>query len=431
MVDALAVRQVDLDVERSGLRDREAVHRRNLAVRLLEQAAARAGRPLRLSYTLPADEGGLSGDAQDLLRDAARTGVEVEVVNVMTMDAGTEAPDLARVSAPAAEGTEAFVRGLWPGRASGGSAWGMIAVTPMIGRNDLPSEVFGLDDAARLVAFARAHGLAWLSFWSLNRDRPCVAGTGASGAGGASPACSGVGQRPGDFTAAFDPGRDLRRALGTRTGPVRGWLGLRLDPYAPASGTKCPPGSESMARRSPDLGCGSRHAVDRTGERLHVVRLGARDEGERAGAAGGRSRAGRSRRPKRQDSGPVLRPHRGEQGHRPRVPTSARSRHTPIVFSKRWGPSSPQLFAALTTQGTPPMVRFEFNDRAGRRAPQRPGRPRHHHDRGGCPMLSSRASSTPPQRAGVELELVSLSYGNLRVESPGGVSSSDDWATGD
>ena len=61
---------VDLDVESGGLHDREAVHRRNLAVRLLEQAAARAGRPLHLSYTLPADEDGLTADAQDLLRDA-------------------------------------------------------------------------------------------------------------------------------------------------------------------------------------------------------------------------------------------------------------------------------------------------------------------------------------------------------------------------
>lgn len=203
VVDALAVARVDLDVESGGLHEREAVHRRNLAVRLLEQAAARAGRPLHLSYTLPADEDGLTADAQDLLRDAARTGVEVDVVNVMTMDTGTQAPDLAGVSAHAAEGAEAFVRGLWPGRASGGSAWRMIAVTPMIGRNDLPAEVFGLDDAERLAAFARAHGLAWLSFWSLNRDQACVAGTGDSGAGRASPTCSGIGQRPGDFTSAF------------------------------------------------------------------------------------------------------------------------------------------------------------------------------------------------------------------------------------
>ncbi len=108
-----------------------------------------------------------------------------------------------------------------------------------------------------------------------------------------------------------------------------------------------------------------------------------------------------------------------------------RSRHTPVVFSKRWGPSSPQLFAALTTRERLPVVRFEFNDRAGRRASS--SGLAGHVTIMIVVLTDAFVESIEYSSAegGEELEFVSLSYGNLRVESPGGVSSSDDWATGD
>lgn len=217
VIDALGVSLVDLDVEGPALGDGDAVHRRNLALRLLQDGRRRSGQPIRLSYTLPAEEGGLSPTAQALLRDARGSGVEVDVVNAMTMDMsvgaatdtgtdvdkGGRAADLAGATSAAAEGTERFVRSLWPERAAGGAAWGLVAVTLMIGRNDLPSEVLHLQDARSVAAFARRRGLAWLAFWSLNRDRPCAAGEAPDSGGAASPACSGVQQRPGDFLAAF------------------------------------------------------------------------------------------------------------------------------------------------------------------------------------------------------------------------------------
>jgi type VI secretion system Hcp family effector len=105
----------------------------------------------------------------------------------------------------------------------------------------------------------------------------------------------------------------------------------------------------------------------------------------------------------------------------------SRSRHTPIVFSKRWGPASPQLFSALTTQERLPVVRFEFNDPAGRRA-SASGLAGH-----ATIMVvvltdawveSIRYSSV---EGGEELEFVSLAYRNLRIESPAGATAGDDW----
>jgi hypothetical protein len=52
-----------------------------------------------------------------------------------------------------------------------------IALTPMLGVNDVEHNVFTLEDAAALARWARAAGLAGLHHWSLDRDRPCDGGT--------------------------------------------------------------------------------------------------------------------------------------------------------------------------------------------------------------------------------------------------------------
>ena len=67
----------------------------------------------------------------------------------------------------------------------------------MIGVNDVPGQVLQPADLRRLAAFARAHGLAWLSFWSLGRDQPC-----STGDERARPSCSGVDAPAGAFLAA-------------------------------------------------------------------------------------------------------------------------------------------------------------------------------------------------------------------------------------
>jgi len=196
-LDAFGVVHADFDVEGATLADRAAVHRRNRAVSRLQAAARRAGEPLRVSYTLPVDDAGLTAEARELLRDARAAGVEVAAVNVMTMNYGTGPADLVDRAAAVAASTQAFVRELWPEK-SEREAWGTVAVTPMIGVNDVTTEVFGTADARRLVAFAQRRGLAWLSFWSLNRDRPCD---------GPQPApsnyCSGVPQEEWTFTTTL------------------------------------------------------------------------------------------------------------------------------------------------------------------------------------------------------------------------------------
>jgi type VI secretion system Hcp family effector len=108
---------------------------------------------------------------------------------------------------------------------------------------------------------------------------------------------------------------------------------------------------------------------------------------------------------------------------------TARARHTPVVFSKRWGPASPQLFSALATQELLTVVRFEFNDPA-RRRPSASGFADHATIMI-VVLVEAQVDSIHYSSAegSEELEFVSLSYRNLRIESPGGASATDDWIT--
>jgi hypothetical protein len=49
-----------------------------------------------------------------------------------------------------------------------------IEVTPMIGVNNVVTNVFTLSDAHTLSLFVARNGLGGLHYWSLNRDQPCA-----------------------------------------------------------------------------------------------------------------------------------------------------------------------------------------------------------------------------------------------------------------
>ncbi|HVB44070.1 MAG TPA: carbohydrate-binding protein, partial [Streptosporangiaceae bacterium] len=100
--------------------------------------------------------------------------------------------DMGAYAVDAAQNTLAFARTLWPAM-----TYANIGVTPMIGQNDDPAEVFTEANAATLVSFAQANHLGRLAFWSVDRDQPC--GGSASGL----PSCSEISQQSLDFTKIF------------------------------------------------------------------------------------------------------------------------------------------------------------------------------------------------------------------------------------
>ena len=188
VIDRYRVTRLDFDVEGAACADRPSVVRRNRALAKLQ--AANGGR-LRLSYTLPCATTGLTPDGVYVLRSAARAGVHVDHIRVMTMDFGPPIADMGAAVIAAAKGVKKQLGGM-PAYATTG-----VGIIPMIGCADVPGEIFGLDAAQKVVTWAR--GMRWvkmLSFWSIARDRPGQPGVTA-------PDGSGVSQTPWDFSKIF------------------------------------------------------------------------------------------------------------------------------------------------------------------------------------------------------------------------------------
>lgn len=194
---------IDLDIEGSALDDAAANARRAAAIRALQRDAS-DDRPLQVWLTLPVTPAGLLPNAVGVVDAMLAGGVDLAGVNVMTMNYGGSRPDgvgmgeaaLSALRATHGQLADAYRRaGV---RIGADDLWSRLGATPMAGRNDVEGEVFSLDDAAALAAFAEEVGLGRVSLWSANRDRQCGAPAGEGWE--VLPTCSGVEQERGQFT---------------------------------------------------------------------------------------------------------------------------------------------------------------------------------------------------------------------------------------
>jgi chitinase len=194
-LDAAGSTRADFDIEGDALTDADSVALRSEAIALLQEQ--RGG--LEVSFTLPVMPSGLDRDGLALLTSANDHGVGVSTVNLMTMNYGEsytdDMGDYALASARAAHTQLRKVFGT-----SDADAWRGMALTSMLGVNDVAGETFTLADAAEVRAFAEEKGIAWVSVWAAFRDRRC--GDDAS-ADDALTDCSGVEQESGAFAKAF------------------------------------------------------------------------------------------------------------------------------------------------------------------------------------------------------------------------------------
>ena len=194
VVDAYRLTKVDFDVEGGALPNTAANTRRAQAIAQLQ----RSHPDLDVSYTLPVMPEGLTQDGVSLLADAKANGVRIATVNIMAMDYGPAySGDMGTYAEQAATATQAQVKSVLG--LSESAAWKTVAVTPMIGVNDVTTEIFKVEDATQLVAFAKAKGLGWLSMWSVTRDKQCPGGVKDQ----ADATCSSILQGDAAFSKAF------------------------------------------------------------------------------------------------------------------------------------------------------------------------------------------------------------------------------------
>lgn len=205
VVSMLGATRLDMDVEVESLERSDGIDRRNKALRILQDRLAAEGRTVEIQYTLPTSPKGLDAGGLAVLQNAVANGTRVDIVNIMTFDYyDGRTTDMAAAAISAAEGLHAQLAKLYPDRSSA-QLWAMVGITLMPGIDDYPqkTELTSPAHARTVLAFARAHGIASLSMWALQRDH----GTCPGEAGHDD--CSGIEQADWAFT----------KLLGGFTGP--------------------------------------------------------------------------------------------------------------------------------------------------------------------------------------------------------------------
>ena len=190
VIDRYGITSIDFDIEGAALLDQHSLALRDQAIVGLQAANP----DLKISFTLPVLPTGLDANGLAVLQAAKRDGVKIEMVNIMAMDYGQAADNNGQMGLDAINAARATEQQL--------DTLGIAAklgITPMIGVNDITSEVFTLADAQALVDFAQSDPrIAQLSMWSVARDNG-----NAAGAHYASADSSGITQAPFEFSSIF------------------------------------------------------------------------------------------------------------------------------------------------------------------------------------------------------------------------------------
>ncbi|MFC5215647.1 chitinase [Streptomyces coerulescens] len=193
-LDAAGSSQADFDIEGDELTDSDSVDLRSEAIALLQKERG----DVEVSFTLPVMPSGLDDGSVALLQSANEHDVQVSTVNIMTMNYGEsydgDMGGYAITSAKAAHSQLTDIFGT-----SDAATWKAMALTSMLGTNDVDNETFTLDDATQVRKFADEKGIGWVSMWATFRDQQCGEGSEDD----ALTTCSGVDQEDGAFAEAF------------------------------------------------------------------------------------------------------------------------------------------------------------------------------------------------------------------------------------
>jgi len=163
VVNTYGVTRLDFDIEGSVLADTAATTRRDQALAALQKEDP----AVQVDFTLAVDPGGLptgSGSEYALLQDAKTQGVNVNMVNIMTMDYYDNQAVLPQAES-SAEGTASQLASLYG--ISTSAAYAKMGLTPIAGTND-DGEPFTQANASSLESFAASNGVQELSFWELD-----------------------------------------------------------------------------------------------------------------------------------------------------------------------------------------------------------------------------------------------------------------------
>ena len=131
--------------------------------------------------------GGVNSLGNEVIQAVLGSGLKKYVINLMTMDYGSASSSNCVVVSGSCEMAQSAIQAVKNLEHTYSIPASKIAVTPMIGVNDVSSETFTPADVDTRTTYVTGSGLAGLHFWSLDRDTPCPSATTT-----ASPTCNSV-----------------------------------------------------------------------------------------------------------------------------------------------------------------------------------------------------------------------------------------------
>ncbi len=188
VIDAYGLKAIDIDIEHGEMSNGKT------RMRVVEALAIaqRANPGLEISITMGTAESGPMNNELSLIADAASIGFRPTVWTIMPFDFGPPFNGMAGASIEADEGLAADLASAYGISTSAG--YELSGISSMNGDTDEASETVTLADFEQIRNFAAHFHLGRLTFWAVNRDRPCKA----------KPApeeeCSGIEQQPFAFT---------------------------------------------------------------------------------------------------------------------------------------------------------------------------------------------------------------------------------------
>jgi hypothetical protein len=182
VINAYGLKAIDIDIEADAYSNPTVQQRTVDALKTVK--ANNAG--LKVYITIGT---GQSGPDTSLINRAASSGLTVDAWAIMPFDFGGAGQNMGNLTTRAAEGLKSALKNAYG--YSDDRAYRDMGISSMNGITD-NSETVTVDDFRTILAYARQHHLARLTFWSANRDRPCT--------GGSADSCSGVNQNNWDYT---------------------------------------------------------------------------------------------------------------------------------------------------------------------------------------------------------------------------------------
>ncbi|MCW1100217.1 lectin [Streptomyces sp. RS2] len=182
VIDTYGLKAIDIDIEAAAY-DNPTVQQRTVdALKTIK--ADNPGLKVYVTFGT-----GQNGPDSSLIGKAAASGLTVDSWTIMPFNFGGAGQNMGQLTVRAAEGLKTAVKSAYG--YTDDQAYRHTGISSMNGITD-NGETVTVADFRTILAYAQQRHLARLTFWSVNRDRPCT--------GGGADTCSGVSQQPWDFT---------------------------------------------------------------------------------------------------------------------------------------------------------------------------------------------------------------------------------------